>query len=49
MKNRSITASGQLFTCPYQGLHQQEIDFEAASNAWDVEVAAQKKQEKMVY
>jgi hypothetical protein len=41
---QSITASANYFNLgPYQGLIKQEIDFEAAPNSWDVEVAAQKK------
>jgi hypothetical protein len=43
-EKQSITASANYFNlAPYQGLIKQEIDFEAAPNAWDVEVAAQKK------
>ena len=43
-EKQSITASANYFNLgPYQGLIQQEIDFEAAPNAWDLEVAAQKK------
>ncbi|MEB2773888.1 TonB-dependent receptor [Algoriphagus sp. D3-2-R+10] len=43
-ENQSITASANYFNLgPYQGLIKQEIDFEAAPNGWDVEIAAQKK------
>ncbi len=43
-EKHSITASANYFNLgPYQGLIKQEIDFEAAPNAWDVELAAQKK------
>jgi hypothetical protein len=43
-EKQSITASANYFNlAPYQGLIKQVIDFEAAPNAWDVEVAAQKK------
>jgi hypothetical protein len=43
-EKQSITASANFFNlAPYQSLIKQEIDFEAAPNAWDVEIAAQKK------
>ncbi len=43
-EKQSITASANYFNlAPYQGLIKQEIDFEAAPNGWDIEVAAQKK------
>ena len=43
-EKQSITASANYFNLqPYQNLIKQEIDFEAAPNAWDLEVAAQKK------
>ena len=43
-EKQSITASANYFNLqPYQNLIKQEIDFEAAPNSWDLEVAAQKK------
>jgi hypothetical protein len=43
-EKQSITASTNYFNLqPYQNLIKQEIDFEAAPNAWDLEVSAQKK------
>ncbi|MEN2280844.1 TonB-dependent receptor [Algoriphagus sp. SE2] len=43
-EKQSITASANYFNLgPYQGLIKQEIEFEAAPNSWDLELAAQKK------
>jgi len=43
-EKQSITASANYFNLsPYQGLIKQEIDFEAAPNGWDLELAGQKK------
>lgn len=43
-EKQSITASANYFNLgPYQGLIQQEIDFDSAPQGWDLEVAAQKK------
>lgn len=43
-EKQSITASANYFNLqPYQNLIKQEIDFETAPHAWDMEVAAQKK------